>query len=65
MTTARLSPALRNMLRTAIAGKPVPNGETRAALIARSMLTDAGQPTAAGRTVFAPKQPTACREPAC
>lgn len=61
----RLSPAMRNMLRAAIAGKPLPNGETRAALIARNMLTDAGQPTSAGRMVFAPKLPTACREPAC
>lgn len=55
MTTARLSPAMRNMLRAAIAGKPGANGETRAALIARGMLTDAGKPTPAGRAVFAPQ----------
>lgn len=54
MSTARLSPAMRNMLRAAIDGKPIANGETRAALIARSMLTDAGQPTDSGRAVFAP-----------
>lgn len=66
MTTARLSPAMRNMLRAAIAGKPVANGETRAALIARHMLTDAGQPTEAGRAVFTPLPPVRAEgSPAC
>ncbi len=65
MTTARLSPAMRNMLRAAIAGKPSANGETRAALIARGMLTDAGQPTQAGRAVFTPQSHAPAKGVAC
>ncbi|MCI5068446.1 hypothetical protein [Acidovorax sp.] len=64
MSTPRLSPAMRNMLRNAIDGKRIGQGlsggphkidATRRALEARGLLDTDLKPTEAGRSVFAPK----------
>lgn len=71
MSTARLSPAMRNMLRNAIDGKRIGQGlaggplkitATRRALEARGLLDAELKPTDAGRTVFTPKQPNTSKE---
>lgn len=67
MTTPRLSPAMRNMLRGAISGAPQRphagtgarhEAATREALVTRGLLDSEGHPTAAGRAVFNPPQLT-------
>ena len=64
MTSPRLSPAMRNMLRNAIDGKRIGQGlaggplkiaATRRALESRGLLDTELKPTDAGRAVFAPK----------
>ena len=71
MSTSRLSPAMRNMLRNAIDGKRIGQGlaggplkitATRRALEARGLLDAELKPTDAGRTVFTPKQPNTSKE---
>ena len=71
MSTPRLSPAMRNMLRNAIDGKRIGQGlaggllkitATRRALEARGLLDAELKPTDAGRTVFTPKQPNTSKE---
>ena len=71
MSTPRLSPAMRNMLRNAIDGKPIGQGlaggplkitATRRALESRGLLDAELKPTDAGRTVFTPKQPNTSKE---
>lgn len=66
MSTHRLSPAMRKMLRNAIDGAPITRGmgagalragATRDALILRGMLDSECRPTDAGRAVFAPVKP--------
>lgn len=67
MSTPRLSPAMRNMLRNAIDGKRICQGlaggphkidATRRALEARGLLDAELKPTEAGRAIFAPRCPT-------
>ena len=64
MSALRLSPAMRNLLRNAIEGKPIGQGlaggplkiaATRRALESRGLLDTEQKPTHAGRAVFAPK----------
>lgn len=71
MTTPRLSPAMRNMLRNAIDGKRIGQGlaggplkiaATRRALEARGLLDAELKPTDAGRAVFTPKHEAAHKE---
>ena len=71
MSALRLSPAMRNLLRNAIEGKPIGQGlaggplkiaATRRALEARGLLDAELKPTDAGRTVFTPKQPNTSKE---
>ena len=71
MSTPRLSPAMRNLLRNAIEGKPIGQGlaggplkiaATRRALEARGLLDAELKPTDAGRAVFTPKQPNTSKE---
>ena len=71
MSTPRLSPAMRNMLRNAIDGKRIGQGlagcplkiaATRRALEARGLLDAELKPTDAGRSVFTPKHPADSKE---
>ncbi|MBD9395584.1 hypothetical protein [Acidovorax sp. ACV01] len=71
MTTPRLSPAMRNMLRNAIDGKRIGQGlaggplkiaATRRALEARGLLDSELKPTEAGCAVFTPKLPADHKE---
>lgn len=73
MSTPRLSPAMRAMLRNAthgaplikgLSGGPLKNAATRRALEARGLLGQDLKPTDAGRAVFAPKQCEATTEAA-
>lgn len=66
MSTPRLSPAMRTMLRNAVRGEPLAKGlcagyyklyHTGNALEVRGLLDSHGRPTTAGRAVFAPPQP--------
>lgn len=61
MSTPRLSPAMRNMLRNVISGQPSTRGlaggphkhtATQSALQSRGLLDKEAKPTAAGRAVF-------------
>lgn len=73
MTTPRLSPAMRTMLRNAITGVPLAKGlcggphkhdQTRLALVARGLLDRDAKPTGTGQSVFAPAQLPRAREAA-
>lgn len=65
MTSPRLSPAMRQMLRNATAGANLATGmyggthklaQTRTALKARGLIDTDGRSTEAGRAVFAPRK---------
>ncbi len=73
MTSPRLSPAMRNMLRSILSGKGPwahLNGQsqhggsfqTLKALRQRGLIDAADRPTEAGREVFTPKQSEASKE---
>jgi len=73
MSTQRLSPAMRNMLRSILSGKGPwahLNGQsqhggsfqTLKALRQRGLIDAADRPTEAGRAVFTPKQSDASKE---
>lgn len=73
MTAPRLSPAMRNMLRSILDGKGPwahlkghsQHGgafQTLVALRHRGLIDAADRPTEAGRAVFAPKHPTTSKE---
>ena len=73
MTTQRLSPAMRNMLRSILNGKgpwahlvgQAQHGgsfQTLHALRQRGLIDAADRPTEAGRAVFTPKQPNTSKE---
>ena len=73
MSTSRLSPAMRNMLRNILDGKgpwahlkgQSQHGgslQTLAALRQRGLIDAANRPTDAGRAVFAPKHVTTSKE---
>lgn len=54
MTALRLSPAMRNALHTLCRGGPrIPRPTTQQALQQRGLVDAQGQPTTAGRAVFA------------
>lgn len=60
MTAPRLSPAMCNALHTLCHGGPcMPRPTTQRALQQRGLVDSQGQPTAAGRAVFAQRGPAA------